>query len=157
MLYTGAQAAVELAANRYQDLVRLDTWEDSVQLSFEQGDATAEVTAYFNSAGQVVRVDERLDLAEYGSRTVEYGLADGSPFFIRETGTLRDLSLEGKEALVPRGYEAALDLDGRVLGSNRYGPGFESGMDPVVGGARAHLDSLLERVEERVAGKVPTG
>ncbi|MCL7968363.1 MAG: hypothetical protein M8867_01910 [marine benthic group bacterium] len=157
ILRTGDAESVELASRRFQSLASRSIAGDTVQGSFEQGDATSNFTAYFNAAGQVVRVEERLDLAEYGSRTVEYGLSAGSPFFIREAGTLRDLSAEGAEALVPRGYEAALDPGGSVLGSNRYGPGFESGMEAVVGGARAHLDSLLERVEERVAGRVPTG
>ncbi len=156
ILRTGDSLAVERAAARFQALSPMSE-ADTVQGTVQYGDATSYFTAYISAVRQVVRVEERLDLAEYGARTVEYGLSDGVPYYIREAGTLRDLSPEGAGDLVPRGFEAALDTDGGELGSSRYGPGFEGGIESAVSSARAHLERLLQVIEPRLAERVPTG
>jgi hypothetical protein len=153
----GDSAAVESAAERFRDLASNNTRQDTVQGVLEQGDATSYFTAFVDTSGSVVRLEERLDLGEYGSRSIEYGLSAGSLFFVREEGTLRDLSPSGAGDLLPRGFEVAYDSLGRIEGSSRYGPGFEEGIEAAAGGAREHLDRLLELVEERLAAGVPKG
>lgn len=157
ILRTGDSLAVERAAARFQTLSSMTSEADTVQGAVRYGDATSYFTAYINAGQQVIRVEERLDLAEYGARTVEYGLSDGVPYYIREAGTLRDLSPEGTGNLVSRGFEAALDTDGGELGSSRYGPGFEGGIESAISSARAHLERLLQVIEPRLAERVPTG
>jgi len=122
-----------------------------------EGDASSTFTAFLGSADEVIWVDERIDLGEYGSREVEYALSGGALFYVKETGTIRDLSPEGNGELLPRGFEAAVDADGAASAARRSGPGFESGADAAVRGARSHLDRLLEQVRRRVDESEPIG
>lgn len=154
---TGDLAAVERAATRFRELASAESEADTVQGSLMQGDATSEYTAYLDPDGKVARVEERLNFGDYGSRRVVYGFSDGALFYVREEGVLRNLVPDGAGELRPRGFEAALDARGRVLGSQFYGPGFPEGIEQAVRGAEEHLDRLLDLVSERVAVRVPTG
>jgi hypothetical protein len=120
-----------------------------------RGDASSTFTAYLGSSNEVVWLHERLDLGDYGSREVEYALSGGTLFYIRETGQLRDLSVAGNGALVPREFEVAIDADGSILKARMVGPGFEAGSDAAVQGARSHLEELLAQIRPRVDGSGP--
>ena len=127
----------------------------SLEGQFVQGDASSAFTVYFGSSDEIVWVHERINLGDYGNREVDYAFTDGSLFYIRETGQLRDLSAVGDGALLPREFEAAIDPDGSILASRMVGPGFEAGPDAAVRGARAHLEKLLEQIRPRVDGSEP--